>query len=514
MFCPFCHAENDDEAEACFTCGRALYALTQGILLAQRYEILSPLGSGGMGRVYKAHDQALDEYVAIKVLRSELVREPEMARRFLSEIKLARKVSHRNVCRIHEYGVDGGLAYISMEYVDGKNLREFLAERSLAPEEALELAVQVAEGLQAVHDHGIVHRDFKASNIMIDRHGVVKLMDFGIAKSTSADSSFTTSSVFGTPEYMSPEQAAGARVDPRSDLYSLGCVVYEAFTGAPPFRGATPLETMRLHEHEPPPLETASIPEPVRSILRQALAKDPARRFASAAEFNQALRRVRAELGLADSPRRLSLDSTPFAPPRPSPPTRTLQDLIAVTGPLRGRRRAVALALGGVALVVLGLSAVSSFVVHEPVATSTLAPPPLAPPADAPAARRPSREPEAPVSEPPRAMASPRLAPPSGSEPQPESSPPPMPHTMTPVPTADTGIGTLSLLIVPESEVTIDGTSIGWVSKLELPLAAGPHTVRVLHPDYKPLQRKLNILAGVATPLVLDLSEKGIRIQP
>jgi serine/threonine-protein kinase len=164
MFCPSCHAENDDQAEACFTCGRALYALTQGILLAQRYEILSPLGSGGMGRVYKAHDRALDEYVAIKVLRSELTREPEMARRFRSEIKLARMVSHRNVCRIHEYGEDGGLAFICMEYVEGKNVREFLSERSLAPEEALDLAIQVAEGLQAVHEHGIVHRDFKASN--------------------------------------------------------------------------------------------------------------------------------------------------------------------------------------------------------------------------------------------------------------------------------------------------------------------------------------------------------------
>src|SRR5262245_10130735 len=302
MFCPSCRSPNADEAEACFTCGRALYALTQGILLAQRYEVLSPLGSGGMGRVYKAHDKALDEYVAIKVLRSEFTREPEMARRFLSEIKLARKVSHANVCRIHEYGVDGALAFISMEFVDGKNLREFLSERSLSADEALELSMQVARGLQAVHDHGIVHRDFKASNIMIDRHGVVKLMDFGIAKSTSADASFTTASVFGTPEYMSPEQAAGAKVDPRSDLYSLGCVVYEAFTGAPPFRGATPLETMRLHEREPPPLETTPIPEPVRVILGKALAKNAIQRFGSAAEFGEALRAAREALGLGEGP--------------------------------------------------------------------------------------------------------------------------------------------------------------------------------------------------------------------
>ena len=158
MFCPSCHAQNQDAAEACFTCGRALYALTQGVVLNQRYEVLSPLGGGGMGRVYKAHDRVLDDTVALKVLRPDIAAEPDMARRFRSEIKLARKVRHRNVCGIHEYGEDGGLAYLSMEFIDGKNLREFLAERSLSDQEALELSIQLAEGLQVVHEHGIVHR--------------------------------------------------------------------------------------------------------------------------------------------------------------------------------------------------------------------------------------------------------------------------------------------------------------------------------------------------------------------
>jgi hypothetical protein len=176
----------------------------------------------------------------------------------------------------------------------------------------------------------------------------------------------------------------------------------------------------------------------------------------------------------------------------------------------------VALALGGVGLVVLGLSAVRTFVVEEPVALSTPVPSPAAPAAGPPRAQPPAREPEA-VAEPPAPAASPQA---TEGEPRPEPSPPPgaspLPTAAAPIPapTPDTGVGTLSLLIVPESEVTIDGTSIGLVSKLELPLAAGAHTVRVLHPDYKPWQRKLNVLAGVATSLVLDLSEKGIRRQP
>jgi len=527
MLCPSCHAENDDASEACFTCGRSLYALTQGILVAQRYEILSPLGSGGMGRVYKAHDRTLDEYVAIKVLRSELTREPEIGRRFRSEIKLARKVSHRNVCRIHEYGEDGGLAFICMEFIDGKNVREFLSERSLSPEEGLELSIQVAEGLQAVHEHGIVHRDFKASNIMIDRKGVVKLMDFGIAKQAASETTgLTGSGVIGTPEYMSPEQASGSKVDLRSDLYSLGCVIYEAFTGAPPFRGATPLETMRLHEHEPPQLDSPAIPEPVRAILRRALAKDPAARYANAADLVDALRQARAQLGLSARGSRLSLDSTPFAPPRPSPPTRTVAERSGSSG--RRSRRTLA---GGVLAGALALAAgVLAFRVwlptEEPLTPSTTSPAPSTTvPAFEPTAE-PTRR-SAPVRDPmpqPSAHAAPPAtapARPARAEPQPSptvspptATTPPRPAAASSPPRVPSPQGTLSLFVVPEAEVTIDGQSIGAVSKREIPLSVGPHTVRVLHPHYQPLQRKVSILPGAATSLVLDLSEKGIRKQP
>ena len=213
MLCPACQAPNDDTADACFTCGRAFAALTRGTLIAGRYEVLSPLGKGGMGMVYKAQDRMLDEAVAIKVLRSEFAHTAEMAKRFRHEIKLARKVSHRNVCRIYEYGEEQGVRYISMEFVEGTDLRQLMDERGgwLEVEEACEVALQAAEGLQAIHDVGIIHRDLKTTNIMRDSRGAVRLMDFGIAKVESTDlhGLTITGQVMGTPEYMSPEQCFG-----------------------------------------------------------------------------------------------------------------------------------------------------------------------------------------------------------------------------------------------------------------------------------------------------------------
>jgi serine/threonine protein kinase len=299
MICPSCKAVNDDAAEACFTCGRALGALTQGSLIANRYEVLSPLGKGGMGMVYKAHDRMLDEPVAIKVLRSEFANTPEMAKRFRHEIKLARKVTHRNVCRIHEYGEDGGVRYISMEYVEGEDVKQLVRDRGglLPPDEAFELSVQVARGLQAIHDVGIVHRDLKTSNIMRDKRGLVRLMDFGIAKVTGGDRSSgagltTTGQIMGTPEYMSPEQCLGDTIDHRSDIYALGVVVYEMFTGVVPFRGDTPVATLFKHIQDPVPFEgpvAGHIPLPAVPVLRKALAKDRADRFENAGEMADAL---------------------------------------------------------------------------------------------------------------------------------------------------------------------------------------------------------------------------------
>jgi serine/threonine protein kinase len=300
MICPSCRAENSESVDVCFTCGRALGALTQGSVIAGRYKVVTPLGRGGMGMVYKADDQMLDETVAIKVLRSEFANTADMLRRFKHEIKLARKVSHRNVCRIHEFGEDAGLRYISMEYLEGTDLKQVLRlSGALPPDEAFDVAIQVSEGLQAIHDVGVIHRDLKTPNIMRDARGVVRLMDFGIAKGSeeSGMGGLTgTGAVMGTPEYMSPEQCRGEKIDTRSDIYSLGVVVYEIFTGTVPFRGDTPVATIFKHIQDPIPLDgevARKLPASLEPVLRKLLAKDRSQRYASATEATRALREAR-----------------------------------------------------------------------------------------------------------------------------------------------------------------------------------------------------------------------------
>jgi serine/threonine protein kinase len=295
--CTSCGASCEDGAEPCGTCGQPPVTSDPriGRVIADRYEVRELLGRGGMGVVYKAYDRLLEEVVALKLLRGEMA-SPDLARRFRDEIRFARRVSHRNVCRIHEYGESGALRFISMAFVDGVDLKHVLArEGPLAPAVALETGRAVAAGLSAIHDEGIVHRDLKTANIMRDGRGVVRLMDFGIAKDWSSGGSSgqtATGVIVGTPEYMSPEQAMGRRIDVRSDLYSLGIVLYELFTARVPFRGDTPMATLLRHIQEPLRLDTveaALVPEAVRPLLAKALAKSPDERFASASEMAEAL---------------------------------------------------------------------------------------------------------------------------------------------------------------------------------------------------------------------------------
>jgi serine/threonine protein kinase len=320
MRCPSCQADNEPNRDICFSCGRALAFLPAGHLLAERYLIEATLGKGGMGMVYKALDRILEEPVAIKVLRPDLAADGDMARRFRSEIKLARRVSHRNVCRIHEYGEQGGLRFISMEWVDGNDLRDELKSHpgGLPLEQAFDTALQLADGLDAIHEVGIIHRDLKTQNVMIDARGLVRLMDFGIARSVDrAESSGVTlaGQVMGTPEYMSPEQAEGRKLDVRTDIYSLGVVWFELFTGRVPFKGNTTVETLLKHLRDPPPLEgpeSTRIPRAVVPVLRKALAKRSDERYASAAEMRAALNNARG--AVAPSSRTLSTRPMTAAP--------------------------------------------------------------------------------------------------------------------------------------------------------------------------------------------------------
>jgi serine/threonine-protein kinase len=402
MTCPDCKADNDDDAAACFHCGKplrsAMPSIQRGALIDGRYEVLSRLGRGGMGTVFKARDRKLDEEVALKVLRDEIAHDKEAERRFVQEIRLARRVTHRNVCRIHEYGEDGALRFISMELVEGIDLKRLLSEKGVPPpEQAYEIALQVAEGLQAIHDVGIVHRDLKTPNLMLDGSGAVKLMDFGIAKRSAADATAATATghVVGTPDYMSPEQARGLKVDARSDVYAFGIVVFELFTGDLPFRGETPVATILRHISEPPPLDApiaAGIPPALRGVLAKALAKDPEHRYGSVREMREALVAARAA-GAAAPPARAGAAAGPARPPDGSdvPTVAAPMNLPTVALPSVGiaptveletaspqpppvaalppaRRRFPAIAVGGGVIVLVVLVAVFSSRRRPPVA--------------------------------------------------------------------------------------------------------------------------------------------------
>ena len=293
--------------------------LTPGTVIASRYEILATLGSGGMGVVYKARDRTVDETVALKVLRPGTGDSPDLVARFRSEVRLAWRVRHRNVCGIHDCGEDGDLLFISMDLIQGRDLKQLLAERPLTWEQAYDIAIQITEGLAAIHEAGVIHRDLKTANIMLDRRGVVRVMDFGIAKvwAEEARPDITAfGQVVGTPDYMSPEQVRGHRVDFRSDQYALGIVIYEVFTGHVPFPAATPKEAMLRRVQEDPALagpRAAGLPPDLVPVLRKALAREPGDRFASCLEMLASLKAAGAELAAR------ATDSVEAPTPAPDP---------------------------------------------------------------------------------------------------------------------------------------------------------------------------------------------------
>jgi serine/threonine protein kinase len=333
MNCRSCQAENPESAEVCVACRRALSDLLPGSLVADRYEILEVIGRGSMGSVHKAHDRVLDETVAIKVLRPHFARTPEIAQRFRSEIKLARRVRHPNVCAIHEYGETEGVRYISMEFVDGMNLRRRVQEGAgLDHALAFDLGLQILGGLEAVHDTGIIHRDLKTPNIMVDAKGRVRLMDFGLAKQRSAAEGAAATAigqVMGTPEFMSPEQVRGERADFPSDIYAMGIVFYEMFTGEVPFKGSA-AETMVNHVHKAVPFDGpvgSRIPPALVPVLQQALSKAPADRYATARGMATAVRHAAAlEAAEASSPAAAPAPSRSAA--SPAPPVASMATLV------------------------------------------------------------------------------------------------------------------------------------------------------------------------------------------
>jgi serine/threonine protein kinase len=270
-------------------------ALTKGQRLAQ-YEVLSPLGSGGMGEVYRARDLRLDREVAIKVMAEHVAADPEMRRRFETEAKAVAALSHPGILSIYELVVVEGIPVAVMELLEGETLRQRLRRGALEWREAVRIAAKVAEGLAAAHAKGVVHRDLKPDNVFLTSAGLVKILDFGLALQrldTAATIAQTAQGVIlGTFGYMSPEQVLGERVDGRSDVFATGCVLYEMLTGRPLFTGSTPQEIIAGVMHE----RTGEIsefdpgaPAELRAIIARAIARDPARRFQSAQDLAMAL---------------------------------------------------------------------------------------------------------------------------------------------------------------------------------------------------------------------------------
>src|SRR5579863_1717664 len=258
-------------------------------MLAERYEILELLGQGGMGAVYKARDTELERLVALKLIRPELASNPEILHRFKQELILAREVTHRNVIRIFDLGQARGVKFITMQFVEGRDLRTALREKGkFTPEQAVQVISQVCRALEVAHAAGVVHRDLKPQNIMLDATDHVYVMDFGIAHSLETPGMTQTGALMGTPEYMSPEQAKGMKVDARSDLFALGIIFYELLTGISPFKADTAMATLlkRLQDRPQPPAEVdPTIPQGISDVVMKCLEIEREQRYSNAREI-------------------------------------------------------------------------------------------------------------------------------------------------------------------------------------------------------------------------------------
>jgi tRNA A-37 threonylcarbamoyl transferase component Bud32 len=325
------------------------------------YRIMEPLGRGGMASVYKAYEAALDRYVALKVLPGEFLHDETFAERFRREAKVVARLEHPNIIPIHAFGIEGGIPWMAMRLISGGALSTRLREGRLTHERIIAILGGVADALDYAHGKGVVHRDVKPQNILLDEADRVYLADFGIAKMVEGTGALTqTGMITGTPQYMAPEQAVGQTVDQRVDIYAAGVVAYEMLTGRVPFAADTPVAVLMKHVTEPMPVPAATdVPEPLVRALLRCLSKKPEDRWPTARAFVTALEQGLAEAPTAEVP--VSATTTVRAPAaRPArtipPPPRT-----AAARPAAPARSNLGLILGGLGTVIV-LGAVGIFV--------------------------------------------------------------------------------------------------------------------------------------------------------
>ncbi len=332
MKCSLCGRENPEGRFTCKFCGfplRSIDNLPPGEILKGRFKILSFLGKGGMGVIYRAMDLKLNRVVAVKILPLELKADEKARKRFLREAQAAARLEHPNICTIHEIYESDDIDFIVMPYIEGENLQRVLRNKGpFSLEEFLHYARQMASALSAAHNKGIIHRDIKPSNIMITREGLVKILDFGLAKFTGAEESLTSADVVvGTLAYMSPEQCRGEKLTPASDVFSMGIVFYEMLTGENPFRGEDTGSTFYklLHEDPPPPSHKKQLPPELDRVLMKALEKEPSKRYRDGGELLKALSEIRGD-------GTLELQPTMVTPAPPSKKERRSRRFLFLSG--------------------------------------------------------------------------------------------------------------------------------------------------------------------------------------
>ena len=319
--CPKCQTDNPDTQRFCGECATSLQPskeidvtatietpkeeLTTGSTFAGRYQIIEELGKGGMGKVYKVHDTKIQEKIALKLIKPDISKDKKTIERFNNELKLARKIRHKNICQMYDLGEEKGTHFITMEFIPGQDLKGLIRQTGqLAVGTTINIARQICDGLTEAHKSGVVHRDLKPSNIMIDKEGDVRIMDFGIARSLETKGITGAGVMIGTPEYMSPEQVEGKDVDQRSDIYSLGVILYEMVTGQTPFEGDSPFTIGVKHKSEIPnnPKELNSqIPDNLSRVILRCLEKDKENRYKSAGDVRSEL--INIEKGIPTTER-------------------------------------------------------------------------------------------------------------------------------------------------------------------------------------------------------------------